>query len=476
MSEKVVSPTVYGIETEYSLLLNFPDDVVYEIVGECHSADAKLGLYKEPAKAGGRQIDKDEISKAVESLGIRSTSSGMLSNGGRFYVDPSGPEYATPETTTAEEVVHRTFEGDRILTGVLDYLRKEDIIEVYQANRRIVDHNRTSRGIHLNTTTLIDDESHSRIYKRLALLNVAKGAIFGSGGLLVEEDGSTAFHHSPRLSLTDCVSAPYPEYDKRPLVRKPFKQEGYGLRRIETVAGDALNFGWPLRASLVATNALVKLVELKRDLELPVITHAVDVARHVGRYGNSEKITILDASCTERNVYPLDVMRGICETILSADEEESFLDDESRQVIPEIIAVADSMSIDIDSVVRQVESVARLRAIEHRIEQSPKLRLTLDSEKICKLDYYWDLINGGLAEKLRNKMKSVGWQGFDSTVSVNDSSLRLRTPPQDTRARLRGEAILDSGPTNGSGWSTIDFDDELLYIPPVINASFHCKQ
>ncbi len=183
-----ISPNVYGIETEYSCMVTLPGSVIHEIVGSCHSVDAQLGLYQEPKEKGTASLSQRFMNVGLRNMGIyRNIGSGMMSNGARFYIDPSGPEYATPETSTAEEATHRMFDGDSVVLGIFEHLRKTDRIEGYQINRRIVDHNRTSRGIHLNTMTSLDEEPGHTTITNLATLNVVKGAIFGSGGLLIDE-------------------------------------------------------------------------------------------------------------------------------------------------------------------------------------------------------------------------------------------------------------------------------------------------
>jgi len=179
------SPNVYGIETEYSCMVTLPGNIVHEIVGSCHSVDAKLGLYTEPANKGTSNIPQSAVNDALGEMGIfRVMGTGMMSNGSRFYFDPSGPEYATPETTTAEEATHRTFDGDEIVLRMFESLRRADIVEGYQFNRRVIDHNRSSRGIHLNTTTTLPkgEKLSSEEVERIAALNVVKGSLFGSGG------------------------------------------------------------------------------------------------------------------------------------------------------------------------------------------------------------------------------------------------------------------------------------------------------
>ncbi len=463
MSERRTSPTVYGIENEYTCMITLPGDVVHEIVGRCHSVDAALGLYQEPTAKGSDGIPLIWLAEALRTMDLSITETGMLSNGGRLYIDPSGPEYATPETTTAEEAVHRSFDGDEILLGVFQELQKFGVIEGYQFNRRVVDHNRSSRGIHLNTTTSLKGEAlHPKIERWIATLNVAKGAIFGSGGLLVDKDGETAYHHSPRLSISSDVSRQYSEYKHRPLVRYPFKGDG-NLSRVETVTSDALNFGWPLRASLVATNALIGLIEMGYGPKLPKLRHPLQAAHAVGQFGNNALITAINGNGEDIQVRPLDVLRQICEAVLEVDHTEMHLDKESDQVIPEIIDVSDKVSADMFAAAGQVESVARLVAMQKRMDSK---KLSLDSEKMCRFDFAWDWLGGGIAETLRHKNKA-GWQGFSIAHSPGATKRRLSVPPQDTRAKIRGEEIGLTEGDNHSQWHMLDSGQGSFYIHPL---------
>lgn len=464
MSELTFSPAVYGIETEYSCMITLPGNVVHEIVGGCHSVDKSIGLYVEPRERGSSGIPYETLVDSIEAQGLLITPTGMLSNGGRFYLDPSGPEYDTPETATAEEAVHRTFDGDEIMLKAFNYLLEEDAIKDFQLNRRIVDHNRTSRGIHLNTLTKIKNHGPSvSVGQRLAALNVVKGAVFGSGGLLVGKDGRTDFHHSPRLSLTNQFSSHYANYSQRPLVRTPFKEDGQSLARIETVTSDALNFAWPLRASLVATNALVAVIELGYGNKLPRLTNPVESAQIVGKFGNKHPIREITTKDELRMAKPVDILRRICDTIREVNAREGFLDKESYQVIDQIDDVGSRMTVDPRSVVKQVESIAREAAIKKRMRDK---KVQINSETICRFDYVWDKIGGGVAEALR-KDKKIGWDGFTKGYSVLDSNKRQTTPPNDTRAKVRGNLIAADFGDNMSDWHQIQYDDRPYYVHPL---------
>lgn len=453
MGELQVSPNVYGIETEYSCLIDLPGGVSREIVGACHSADGKLGLgapVPRPGETGFDQLDSDDRRQALGSLAIGSNLYDMLTNGGRLYADNSGPEYATAEATTAEEAVLRSFDGDVIMFKVLRYLQDQNLIKGFQLNRRGVDHSGVSRGTHLNTFTHLDADSIPLLYA-LTMLNVAKGALFGSGGLLINEHGKTEYHHSPRLSVT--IHDVQEVWAVPSLVRVPFKDD-VGGKRIETVSSDALNFPWPLRASMVITNAVVGAIELDAISELPLINPNMALlgAHTVGRHGHNAHISVL----TDRSpkLEPaLGVLMRICEAVLQIDEQHEYLDDESKQVMPEIIETIDMVRDDPLSASYRVESIARELLMKRKLDG-----LSLDTEKACRIDYAWDWVGGaGYAETLRNREHY--WHGFTMPNTPSVRAKRLLTPPQDTRAAIRGSRISaapEQGRQDKSYWGLID--------------------
>ena len=66
-----------------------------------------------------------------------------------------------------------------------------------------------------------------------------------------------------------------------------------------------------------------------------------------------------------------------------------------------------------------------------------KDKLMIGDEQMCRYDFYWDQIGGGLAERLRER--GFGWHGFSEKYSVRGIRKRLTTAPIDTRAGLRSK-------------------------------------
>jgi|GEM_PF-2388027 proteasome accessory factor A len=440
MNRLELSPTVYGIETEYTGYISMPDNNSFELVGACHDKNDGW-IPAVPRDGTAKNLTDYDINEAVDMTGVKHFGD-FLANGGRFYVDVSGFEYATAETTSAEEAVHRSFDGDQFVLSVLTNLLKNDVIGSFQLNRRCADHIGTTRGIHLNVPILSERRfDHPDAINAFAALNVAKGALFGAGGLMLDIHGETAFYHSPRLAMTSELCA-NESVNSKPLYRNFFKQDT-GMSRLETVAGDALNFAWPMRASLVMTDAVAKLVELGYERKVPMLVDPVAAAEAVGLHGYQAAVEVVhyDGNGEITTYSALQLLRLIAETVLIVDQKEGHCNQETKQVLAEVIETADMMEQDPLSVAGRVESIARLLLFEKKMSLKG---YSIDSEELCRTDYYWDKIGGGLAETIRQKNKA-GWLGFKNDHSPLARKKRLTTAPRDTRARIRGELIIKGG-------------------------------
>ncbi|MCA9347977.1 proteasome accessory factor PafA2 family protein [Candidatus Saccharibacteria bacterium] len=483
MNEHDTSPKLYGIETEFTYTCEMIDTNILPEIGvvvEDRVVDLDndiFGIFGTDHNdwntgESGVVFDYDVFSKVLLGrFGLHRVSKGMLSNGGRLYEDPSGYEYCTPECSTAAEATLRSFDGDRILFGAFRYLQEMGHIGRFQINRRTVDYaeDGNSRGVHINTLTNRQSLNQSEI-AILATLNIAKGALFGSGGLMRDRHGDVKFYHSPRLAISDSgISGSPARWTDRLLVRSLLKCDVGGYRRLETISGDALNFAWPLRASMVMTKSVLGLLEMGFDniYILPHIQDADsrDTARRIGMQGAEG---MMDVMCCLDDYYTesaANVLRQFAETCLFVDAQQTaYLDEEQLQVLNEVIDVLDMMDADRDSVAGVVESVARRQYLQRKMDQH---NVDMQTDVICRADYAWDLVGGvGVAGLYRDK--GYGWLGFDKrSYTPLASEARLTRPPNDTRAAVRGRAILDAVKLGKS----IEFEDWGRFMVDNIN---HC--
>jgi hypothetical protein len=472
MSEFTLPPIIYGIETEYTGTIGFRYDDTSELVGACHGPKQQREVPL-VSNSSFENIDDGAYVTALEEQGItRSERNEMLSNGGRFYIDHSGAEYCTPETTSAEEVVHRTFDGDRLVLGVLASLREEGHIISSQLNRKSVDHSGSSRGIHHNhaITYIPDCDTYWKrndVVDAHVSIEISKAVIAGAGGLLVDsEDGTTKYYHSPRLAISNRLFGDDP-IGQRGLLRYGLSPD-VGCSRYESICNDALNSPWALRASLVLVNATTRLVAADMHHNIPKIVRPMLAARSVGQYGNNCHILVNNGQ--DEYQKPADVLEEIAMQLISAHDTHDILDQEMRQVLEEVIEVVHMQKSDPTTVAPVVEAVQRKLFIDKILGEA----VDYDSVASCRRDFLWDMIGDGAAQRLRED-KKIGWLGFSKPFSVVDRKKRLVNPPKDTRARIRANILTNPDKQSEyavTNWSTIVHAGRVYELAPL---STHVK-
>lgn len=453
MQKLPVSPNLFAVESEHmhDIRYNVPrgsgDVLEADNVG-CHTGGTLT--FDEPDVHPLRDVAYANMGEALAELGIDRKNT-FLSNGGRLYKDPSGLETATAESVTAAEATLRSLDESWLVEKLFGLLLQKDIIAGYDVNRKAVDHFGLSRGIHLNTSMnpefMQSSANTVRFINTFTLLNIAKGALFGSGGLMISrQDGRTHYYHSPRLAVVTQHQSRGSSTAKS-LVRMPDKYD-YGTLRVEHTTSDALNFAFPLQASLVMARAATMLLEAGHEGNLPRVIDPVRTAYRVGKLGANATIYALTKEGKDVQLSPLDVLRNIAERALTLPEVGIELTTEIEQVLKNIILVADTTSKDMFGANTQVESVLRLQKLLKRVEELehayPHLKKeeggAWNSPELCRQDYLWDRVGSGTAEALRNK-GVVGWLGFAKPDTMTERKKRIVTPPQNTRACLRAAAV-----------------------------------
>ncbi|MDQ3093987.1 MAG: proteasome accessory factor PafA2 family protein [bacterium] len=431
---------VFGIETEYTMTVDYPGAAASDFRGSCH--DAQQPICRLPEKSPTHLLRQEQVLGYLGRFGIVAAED-YLSNGGRFYFDISGPEYCTPETRTVEEAVERSFDGDYLVYSAFLDLVDDGVLNAFQFNRRSADHAGQSRGMHLNISvpdylSLITDTSE--MVDLHSSLNVAKAALLGSGGLMIDEDGITKFFHSPRLALSAELDSTGSTGSVKPLYRSLVKGDN-GVGRLETVTTDALNFPWPLKASMVLTEALQDLINEGVTDGLPRIQDPECISLWVGEHGPEACVDVDLPDGGQQTITALDLLMTYATDFLRINEIKPVFRDEVVRTLQETIDVGNRYKRDPINAATQVESVARLFALNRKLEDRGA---PIDSEIACKFDFYWDKIGGGLAERLRESNKA-GRLGFKQPHSGRARSKRLAAPPNDTRAAIRSQLIKQGG-------------------------------
>ena len=385
---------------------------------------------------GQRRLSPDEVARylfrRVVSWGR--SSNVFLENGARLYLDVgSHPEYATPECDGLYDVVAHDKAGERILEGLLRSaerrLEEEGIRGQIYLFKNNTDSAGNSYGCHENY--LIGRQGDfQRIIDTLIPFFVTRQIYAGAGKLLQTARG-TVFCLAQRAEhIWEGISSATTR--SRPIIntRDEPHADAERYRRLHVIAGDSNMSEYMMYVKVGTTAALLQMLEddvVFRDLTLenPIraireISHDMTCRRKV-RLANGRELSALDIQWEylERAMryartsgFPPEVERAVemWEYLLTGLEK-------------------DPMSLS-----RECDWVAKYTMIEQYQERHS---LPMSSPRLSLLDLaYHDVSRDrGLYYLLERKGM------MERAVTDEAIESAMTTPPQTTRARLRGEFI-----------------------------------
>ncbi|MCB2223024.1 MAG: Pup--protein ligase [Actinobacteria bacterium] len=385
---------------------------------------------------GQRRLSPDEVARylfrRVVSWGR--SSNVFLENGARLYLDVgSHPEYATPECDSLYDLVAHDKAGERVLEGLVhsaeERLTEEGIRGQIYLFKNNTDTAGNSYGCHENYLVTRQGD-FQRMIDTLIPYFVSRQIWSGAGKLNATPRGITYSLAQRADHIWEGVSSATTR--SRPIIntRDEPHADAERYRRLHVIAGDSNMSEYVTYAKVGATTAILQMIEAEvvfRDLTLenPIraireISHDVACRRKV-RLANGRELSALDIQWEylervmrfARNPgFPPQVQRAIemWEHLLTGLEK-------------------DPMSLS-----REVDWVAKLTLIE---EYRGRRRLDLDHPRVALLDLAYHDVS-----RQRGLYYLLERRGLvDRVVTDQDVHTALRTAPQTTRARLRGEFI-----------------------------------
>ncbi len=385
---------------------------------------------------GQRRLSPDEVARylfrRVVSWGR--SSNVFLENGARLYLDVgSHPEFATPECDTIEDVVAHDKAGERILEGLVrgaeERLEEEGIrgqIFVFKNN---TDSAGNSYGCHENYLVSRHKDFHRTVDVLIPFLVTRQ--IFLGAGKLTQTPRGTAFSIAQRADhIWEGVSSATTR--SRPIIntRDEPHADAERYRRLHVIAGDSNMSEYATYVKVGTMVALLQMIErdvVFRDLTLenPIraireVAHDVTCRRKI-RLANGRELSALDIQWEylDRAMrfarspgFPPQVQTAI-------DRWEHLLTGLEK----------DPMILD-----REVDWVIKHRLLERYAERRS---LPMSDPKMSMMDLsYHDVDrNRGLYYLLESRGL------VDRVVTDEQVATAVRTPPQTTRARLRGAFI-----------------------------------
>jgi proteasome accessory factor A len=386
---------------------------------------------------GQRRLSPDEVARylfrRVVSWGR--SSNVFLENGARLYLDVgSHPEYATPECDSLIDLVTHDKAGERILESLLasaeQRLHEEGIAGQIYLFKNNTDSAGNSYGCHENYLVGRHGE-FSRLADVLIPFLVTRQILCGAGKVLQTPRGAVYCISQRAEHIWEGVSSATTR--SRPIIntRDEPHADAERFRRLHVIVGDSTMNEVTTLLKVGTTDLVLRMIEagvVMRDLTLenPIraireVSHDITCRKRV-KLANSREASALEIQ-HEYHAKARDFVtrRG------SDPIAERVLDLWGR-------ALTAIETGDLDLVAREIDWVTKYQLVER---YRAKHKLPLSSPKVALLDLAYHDVNRdrGLYYLLERK-GAIERVTDDLTITE-----AMDTPPQTTRARLRGEFI-----------------------------------
>ena len=386
---------------------------------------------------GQRRLSPDEVARylfrRVVSWGR--SSNVFLANGARLYLDVgSHPEYATPECDSVHDLVVHDKAGERILEQLLtsaeQRLREEGIRGVIYLFKNNTDSAGNSYGCHENYLTSRRDEFGH--YAEVLIPFFVSRQIYAGAGKVMQTARGAMFAMSQRAEhIWEGVSSATTR--SRPIIntRDEPHADAEKYRRLHVIVGDSNMSEYATFLKVATTSLMLRMLEepnvVLRDmtLENPIraireISHDTTCTRRV-RLANGREASALDIQAE----YLQRAQRYAATRDLSPLEHQAL--DMWEHCLTGI--EKDPLSLD-----RECDWVIKHNLIEAYRDRHD---LPLSHPKVALMDLQYHDVNRdrGLFYRMQDR-------GMVDRICTDDEiDIAVETPPQTTRARLRGEFI-----------------------------------
>jgi len=386
---------------------------------------------------GQRRLSPDEVARylfrRVVSWGR--SSNVFLQNGARLYLDVgSHPEYATPECDSIHDVVVHDKAGERILEQLLlgaeRRLAEEGIRGDIYLFKNNTDSAGNSYGCHENyLTARNDDFSH---YADALIPFLVTRQIYAGAGKVLQTARGAMFCISQRADhIWEGVSSATTR--SRPIIntRDEPHADAERYRRLHVIVGDSNMSEYATFLKVGTTMLLLRMLEepnvIIRDMSLENPIRAIREISH-------------DITCTRRvrlangrEASALEIQREYLERALRyADRRDlSPLEKQALMMWEQAITTIERDPLGQE---READWVIKYHLIE---SYRARHGLELSDPRVALLDLQYHDINRSRGVFYRLQANGLVERTCDDS-EIDDA---VDTPPQTTRARLRGEFI-----------------------------------
>jgi proteasome accessory factor A len=386
---------------------------------------------------GQRRLSPDEVARylfrRVVSWGR--SSNVFLANGARLYLDVgSHPEYATPECDSVLDLVTHDKAGERILEQLVasaeQRLREEGVRCSVFVLKNNTDSAGNSYGCHENyLTSRRDDFGH---YAEVLIPFLVSRQIYAGAGKVLQTARGAHYCIAQRAEhIWEGVSSATTR--SRPIINTRDEPLGDAerYRRLHVIVGDSNMSEYTTFLKVGATAVLLRMLEdpsvVLRDMTLENPIRAIrDISHDITC---TRKVRLADG----REVSALDIQSEYLQRALRYADQKGLPPLEQRALDMWEHCVT-TLADDPLKLETEVDWVIKHRLID---AYRNKHDLPLSHPRVALVDLQYHDVNR--ARGLFYKLQAKGMVERLCTDEAIDEA--VETPPQTTRARLRGEFI-----------------------------------
>ncbi|MDP9405952.1 MAG: Pup--protein ligase, partial [Actinomycetota bacterium] len=365
------------------------------------------------------------------------SSNVFLENGARLYLDVgSHPEYATPECDTVAGVVTHDKAGERILESLVDQaeqrLHEEGIAGHIYLFKNNTDSAGNSYGSHENYLVARFGE-FQKLADTLIPFLVTRQIYAGAGKVLQTPRGAVYAVSQRAEHIWEGLSSATTR--SRPIInsRDEPHADAERYRRLHVIVGDSNMSEYTVWLKIATCDLVLRMIEagtIMRDLTLdnPIraireISHDMSCRRRVRLVGG-------------RELSALQIQQEYFERVANF-VGHTHSDPETDRVLAEWGRVLQTLADDPMKLSRECDWVAKYQLIE---DYRRRHDVALSHPRVAMLDLQYHDVSRrrGLYYLLQRRGK------VDRVVADEDIDVARDTPPQTTRARLRGEFIREA--------------------------------
>ncbi|MFM8856148.1 MAG: Pup--protein ligase [Actinomycetota bacterium] len=386
---------------------------------------------------GQRRLSPDEVARYLfrKVVSWGRSSNVFLENGARLYLDVgSHPEYATPECDSIYDAVVHDRAGERILESLVlaaeERLAEEGIRGTIHLFKNNTDSAGNSYGCHENYLTSRQDDlsTHSAVL----IPFLVSRQIFTGAGKIVQTARGPLYSITQRADhIWETLSSATTR--SRPIIntRDEPHADAEKYRRLHVIVGDSNMSEYTTFLKLGSTACMLRMFEdqfvVLRDMTLENPIRAIrDISHDI-----TCKRTVHLAN--GREVSALDIQREYLDRALRYAESTGFppLEQRALEMWEHCVSTIENDPLKLE---REVDWVIKHNLMSAYCE---KHGIDIGDARLQMIDFqYHDIVRDrGLFHRL------VDREMVEVVCREDDISTAIDTPPQTTRARLRGEFI-----------------------------------